>query len=107
LISLQWYVLVLTLRLAVYTLFRKAISNLGKNLLHPQKYALPYTYVAEILSGGLQGRRYYVGRTSGRDNFKLNDVKLAFCNLESSRIIACHSHLNWTQLLNCHSQSGP
>jgi len=44
LISLQWYVLVLTLRLAVYTLFAKARSNLGKNFLHPQKYALPYTY---------------------------------------------------------------
>jgi len=44
LISLQWYVLVLTLRLAVYTLFGKARSNLGKNFLHPPKYALPYTY---------------------------------------------------------------
>jgi len=43
LISLQWYVLVLTLRLAVYTLFGKPRSNLGKNVLHPQKYALPYT----------------------------------------------------------------
>jgi len=37
-------VLVVTLRLAVYTLFGKARSNLGKNVLHPQKYALPYTY---------------------------------------------------------------
>jgi len=27
-----------------YTLFWKARSNLGKNFLHPQKYALPYTY---------------------------------------------------------------
>jgi len=45
LISLQWHVLVLTLRLAVYTLFGKARSNLGKNFLHPKKYALPYTYV--------------------------------------------------------------
>jgi len=44
LISLQWYILVLTLRLAVYTLFRKARSNFGKHFLHPQKYALPYTY---------------------------------------------------------------
>ena len=44
LISLQWYVLILTLRLAVYTLFGKARSNLGKNYLHPPKYALPYTY---------------------------------------------------------------
>jgi len=25
-------------------LFRKARSNLGKNFLHPQEYALPYTY---------------------------------------------------------------
>jgi len=33
----------LTLRLAVHTLFGKARSNLGKNILHPQKYALPYT----------------------------------------------------------------
>ena len=45
LISLQWYVLVVTLRFTVYTLLGKARSNLGKNLLHPQKYALPYTYV--------------------------------------------------------------
>jgi len=44
LISLQWYLLVLTLRLAVYMLFGKARSNLGKNFLHPQKYALPYAY---------------------------------------------------------------
>jgi len=44
LISLQRYVLVLTLRLAVHTLFRKGRSNLGKHFLHPQKYALPYTY---------------------------------------------------------------
>jgi len=44
LISLQRYALVLTLRLAVYTLFGKARSNLGKNFLHPQKCALPYTY---------------------------------------------------------------
>jgi len=36
LISSQWHVLVLTLRLAVYTLFGKARSNLGKNFLHPQ-----------------------------------------------------------------------
>jgi len=34
----------LTLRLAFHTLFGKARSNLGKNFLHPQKYALPYTY---------------------------------------------------------------
>ena len=44
LISLQWHVLVLTLRLAVCTLFGKTRSNLGKNVLHPQKYALPYAY---------------------------------------------------------------
>jgi len=42
--SLQCYVLVLTLRLAVYTFFGKARSNLGKNFLYPQKYALPCTY---------------------------------------------------------------
>jgi len=34
----------LNIRFAVYTLFGKARSNLGKNILHPQKYALPYTY---------------------------------------------------------------
>jgi len=45
LIGFQWHVSVLTLRLAVYTLFGKARSNLGKNFLHPQKYAVPYTYV--------------------------------------------------------------
>jgi len=39
--------------------------------------------------------------SSGRDNFKLHDLKLALCNLASSRIIACHLHLNCTQLLNC------
>jgi len=42
-------------------------------------------------------------RTSGRDNFKLHDLKLAFCNQESSRIIAWHLPLNCTQLLNCHT----
>jgi len=36
----------LTLRLAVYTLFGKVRSYLGKNFLHPQKYALPYGYVS-------------------------------------------------------------
>jgi len=35
LISLQWYVLVLTLRLAVYMLFAKTRTNLGKKFLHP------------------------------------------------------------------------
>jgi len=46
-----------------------------------------------------------VRKTSGRDNFKLHNFNLAFCNLESSRIIAYHPHLNCTQLVNCHSQS--
>jgi len=49
LISLQWHVLVLTLRLALYTWFGKARSNLGKNFWHPQKYALPYTYGTSCL----------------------------------------------------------
>jgi len=31
---------------------------------------------------------------------KLHDLKPAFCNLESSRIIASQLHLNCTQLLN-------
>jgi len=48
LISLQWYVLVLTLRLAVYMLFAKTSTNLGKKFLHPQKYALPYIYDQDI-----------------------------------------------------------
>jgi len=34
----------LNIRLAVYTLFGKKRSNLGKNFLHPPKDALPYTY---------------------------------------------------------------
>jgi len=42
-------------------------------------------------------------RISERDNCKLHNLKLAFCNLESSRLIACHLHLNCTQLLNCHT----
>jgi len=50
-ISLQWYVLVLKLRLPVYTLFQKGRSNLGKTFLHPSKYALPYTYGALIKVG--------------------------------------------------------
>ena len=29
-------------------------------------------------------------RTSGRDHFKLHHLKPAFCNLDSSGIIACH-----------------
>jgi len=41
---LQWLVFVLTLRLGVYMVFGKNRSNLGKNFLHPQKYAFPYTY---------------------------------------------------------------
>jgi len=36
LISLQWHVLVLTLRLAVYTLFGKARSNLGQDFFVPK-----------------------------------------------------------------------
>jgi len=54
LISLQWYVLFLTLRLAVYTLLGKARSNLGTNFLHLKKYALPYTYgYRQIISSRL------------------------------------------------------
>jgi len=44
LICLQWYILVLTLRLAVYTLFGKNKIKFGQNIFHPQNYALPYTY---------------------------------------------------------------
>jgi len=44
-------------------------------------------------------------RTSGLDKFKLHSLKLAFCNLDSSRLIACHRHLNCTQLLNCHTDT--
>jgi len=36
LISLQWHVLVLTSRLAVYTVFGKVRSNLGKNFFIPK-----------------------------------------------------------------------
>ena len=43
-----------------------------------------------------------VRRSSGRGNFKLHDLILTFCNLESY-IIACHLHLNCTQLLNRHT----
>jgi len=45
LICLQWYISVLTLRYAVYRLFRKNKVKFGQHVLHPQKYALPYTYV--------------------------------------------------------------
>jgi len=48
LISLQWHVLDVTLRLAFYTLFGKARSDLGKHFLHPQKFELPYTYVYRL-----------------------------------------------------------
>jgi len=41
LISLQWYALVLTLGLAVYMLFRKARSNLGKNFFASPKICTP------------------------------------------------------------------
>jgi len=37
------------------------------------------------------------------DNFKLHSLKPAFCNLESSRLVASHQHLNCTQLLNGHT----
>jgi len=36
--------LVLTLRLVVYTLFGKNVNTFGQKFLHPQKYAIPYTY---------------------------------------------------------------
>jgi len=43
-------------------------------------------------------------RMSGlQDAIILSWLKLAFCNLESSRIISCHLHLNCTQLLHCHT----
>jgi len=52
-----------------------------------------------------------VRRTSGRDTFKLHELKLAFCNLEYSRIFACHLLLNCAQLQivahSSFSQSGP
>jgi len=38
------------------------------------------------------------------DNFKLHDLKPAFCNLEYSRIIACHLsqiHFSFSQLGPC------
>jgi len=60
LISLQWHVLDLTLRLAFYTLFGKARSNSGKNFLHPQKFALPYTYVEVIAYDA--GHLLYISR---------------------------------------------
>jgi len=41
--------------------------------------------------------------SSGLDNFKLHDLLLAFCNLESPRKIACHLHLNSEQILNSHT----
>jgi len=43
LICLQWYILV-SLRLAVYTLFGKNKIKFGQTFLHPQKYALPHSY---------------------------------------------------------------
>jgi len=42
-------------------------------------------------------------RSSERDHFKVHDLKLAFCNLQSSRIVVCHLHLCCTQLLSCHT----
>jgi len=47
LISLQWYALVLTLRLAVYTLLGKQGQIWEKKFSHPQKYALTHTYENE------------------------------------------------------------
>ena len=44
-----------------------------------------------------------VRRCLGSDNCKLPDVILAFCNLESPRIIACHTDLNRKQLLNSYT----
>jgi len=44
LIFSQWYDLVVTLRLAVYTSFGKNKIKFGQKLLHPQRYAHPYTY---------------------------------------------------------------
>jgi len=60
LISLQWYVLVLTLGVVVYTLFRKTRSNLSKNFLHSQKYAIPYTYACRprIVFAHVSGATY-------------------------------------------------
>jgi len=51
----------------------------------------------------LQSKSKNVRWTSGRDNCKWHDLKLAFCHRESSRLIACHLHLKCTQLLNCHT----
>jgi len=41
---------VLTLRLAVDKLFGKDKIKFGQKFLHPQKYALPYTYVLNVLT---------------------------------------------------------
>jgi len=72
------------------------------------KYFLQYTTFAserpQFRTWGRHQPRY--APASGRDNFKLHDLKLAFCNLESSCTITYHLHLNCTQLV-CHSQSGP
>jgi len=51
----------------------------------------------------LQSNSKNVRGTSGRDNFKLYDLKSAFCKLESSPKIACQLHLNCTKLLKCHT----
>jgi len=59
---------------------------------------LQYIY---LQSWALFAKQFY--ETSGRDNFKLHDLKPALCNLESSRIISCHLHLSCTQLLNSHT----
>ena len=49
----------------------------------------------------LQSNSKNVRKAPGRDSFEWHDLKPAFCNLEFSRLIACHLHLCCTQLLNC------
>jgi len=51
----------------------------------------------------LQSNSKNVRMTSGRNNFKLHDLKLAFCSLEYFCIIVCQLHLNCKQLLKFHA----
>ena len=56
-----------------------------------------YCHRQRILQSNLKNVR----RTSGRDNFKLHGLILAFRSLEYSRTISYYLHMNCKQLLNC------
>jgi len=101
-ICLQWYVFILTLGLAVYALLGKTRPNLGKNFLHLQKYALPYTYGGNC-SVATASHFHHCGRKSSWCMLALRGRYVP----EVAADLECPSRLGQDSALFSNSDPGP